>query len=106
MKNEILNNPYDYEREYIIHLLRNHVSYFKFVSTNLLKEIYYLAKHLFLGKDEILFDIGDDCDSIYIVLSGVLEIIITDSDDKYKRIMDLCGRGSIIGANFVLIDDK
>ena len=44
---------------------------------------------------------GDKCDSIYYIFQGVLDIVISDGYLHHK-VLDVLGKGSFIGMNFVL----
>ena len=48
-----------------------------------------------------IFDIGDASDCIYIVLLGTLEVGV--SDGKIYQELDMLGKGSIIGSNYILV---
>lgn len=44
---------------------------------------------------------GDKSDSIFYILQGVLDIVISDGYSNHK-VLDVLGKGSFIGMNFVL----
>lgn len=52
----------------------------------------------------MIFDVGELCDDIYIVLSGAVEIALTDNINY--EMMDMMGKGSVIGINNVLVKEK
>lgn len=53
---------------------------------------------------------GDECDSIYLVLSGVIEITLSNGHregrEHKEQHLDLLGRGSLIGMANILHGDK
>jgi len=57
-----------------------------------------------LHPNELLFDIGETCRDIFFVISGVVDIIITDNKGN-TEVLDVLGRDSVIGGNFVLIKE-
>ena len=52
--------------------------------------------------NEVLFEIGETCKNIYILISGMLDIFIMDNHGVEEH-LDILGRGSIIGTNFTLV---
>lgn len=70
----------------------------------LLREIYYRSEKEFLNIEQKIFGVGDSCDDIFIVISGVIEITL--SDGKKKQHLDMMGRGSIIGMSNILFGEK
>lgn len=66
-----------------------------------MKRIYYRAKKKFYIQGSKLFDIGDPSDSMYIVLLGTLEVIL--SDGNVHQQIDMLGSGSVLGSNYVLV---
>lgn len=71
------------------------------IPENTLKRIYYQSSADFHLQDEILFEIGDVCQSIYVVMQGAIEIIL--SDGNISQPLDILGRGSILGSNNVIL---
>jgi len=65
-----------------------------------LRELYYRSKQTYFDPGSTLFDIGEPCKDIFIILSGVCDIIISDGD-KNKAVLDIMGKGSVIGNNFI-----
>jgi len=101
MIEEILENPYDVDRDEFVKLCRTQINYFKKVDEDVLKQLYYRTTKKFVVSQGTLFDVGDKCNEIYIVLSGVFDIEITDGF-KLRTTLDLLGKGSIIGSNYIL----
>ena len=60
-----------------------------------------MSRQYFLKYDEKLFNLGDKCDDIFMILNGVIDIVLTDGFDRHQ-VLDICGRGSILGSNYVL----
>ena len=55
----------------------------------------------------MLFDIGQNCNAIYIILSGIVDIVIySDELGLKKRVLDSLGKGSVIGTNFILTREQ
>jgi signal-transduction protein with cAMP-binding, CBS, and nucleotidyltransferase domain len=53
--------------------------------------------------DEPIFKFGQTCDFIYIVMMGVVEVDLTDGRQEYM--LDILGRGSVIGLQSMLNED-
>ena len=49
----------------------------------------------------MLFDLGDYCEDIYMILSGVIDIVISDGSSN-RQVLDSLGRGSVLGMSFIL----
>ena len=75
------------------------------VDSKLVRQLFYGCAHHFYERDEKIFSLGEPCDNIIIVMSGVLDIIITDGRN-YEQTLDVLGPGSILGQNFVLKGEK
>lgn len=98
---QIIQNPHDSERENFVRLCRENIDYLQMADEDLLRQLYYRTKQGFVEPGQILFDVEDKCDEIIIILHGLIDIVI--SDGYYKcQILDILGKDSIIGANFVL----
>lgn len=101
MIENIIKNPFDQDREDFVQLCKENITFLKNFSTNELREVFYMCMHLFLNPAQVLFEAGDVCDAVYIVLSGTIDVEITDGFTKSRR-LDTLGPGSILGQNFVL----
>ena len=44
---------------------------------------------------EVIFDIGEICDNLFLIYQGVVSIEVTDQTQS--KILDIMGRGSVIG---------
>lgn len=97
----VLGNPFDLDRNYFVLKCRQDVHYFKDVPDDRLKRLYYEADTRTYELDQLIFEKGDPCEYIYIVVSGVLGIELTDGVSNFQHI-DYMGRGSILGANSVI----
>ena len=49
----------------------------------------------------MLFDVDEPCNEILIIMHGVIDVVISDGYQN-SQVLDILGKGSIIGANFVL----
>ena len=80
MIEEILWNPYDYQREKFVMSCRKHIPYLRNVEEHVLQKLYYQSELVSLESNQTLFDSEDICKQIYIVIHGVLDIVITDGE--------------------------
>lgn len=53
----------------------------------------------------MLFDIGETCNDIFIIMSGMVDIFIADNFGAEEH-LDVLGRGSILGINFILVKEQ
>lgn len=104
IRDEILWNPYDRLREHFIEMCRKHIPYLKNAEEDLLKRLYYQSRQQFLEPSQMLFECGDRCDSIYVVLNGVIDTVLTDGADNIQ-VLDIVGKGSVLGIDNVLTYD-
>jgi CRP-like cAMP-binding protein len=105
MIDQVLGNPYDDEREQFVDICKQSISYLKNADKDTLRQLFYRAKQQFYDSKQVLFDVGDACENIYFVLHGVIDIVISDGYQNHQ-VLDILGKGSIIGANFVLKKEK
>ena len=70
------------------------------MSKNDLREVFYQCQYQFLNRDEVLFEAGEICKAIYVVIVGTIDVELTDGDGLYHR-LDSLGPNSILGTNFV-----
>jgi len=52
-----------------------------------------------------LFDVGDTCKHVCIVLEGVVDIVISDGF-RNTTILDVLGKGSVLGQSYVISKEK
>ena len=52
-----------------------------------------------------MFEYGDTCKDIFIIMSGIVDIVITDGTAN-KQVLDVLGKGSVIGMNNILKAQK
>lgn len=71
---KIFDNPYDVDRNFFVQKCRDHIAFLKYLPERNLKKLYYGCSQIFYDYDDILFDYGDYCQCIYIVLSGMISI--------------------------------
>lgn len=81
---KLMNNPYDVDRNFFILLCQQHISYLKYMPELSLKKLYYKCKRVFYEHDQMLFEYGDACDCIHIILSGFISIELIN---KKKDVM-------------------
>lgn len=101
---QTIHNPYDAQRENFVKICQERISYLKKVDIDLLRQLYYMTKHKFYDNKEVLFEIGDECDSIFIIMQGIVDIVINDGFLLSER-LDSLGKGSILGMNNVLTSE-
>ena len=101
MIHKIITNPFDQGREDFVKLCKENIEFLKGFKSNDLRQLFYSCMHLFLNPAELLFDAGDVCEAVYIVLAGTVDIEITDGYSRQTR-LDTLGPGSILGQHFVI----
>lgn len=97
-------NPYDHDRDFFIQVCKREVEYFKKVSVEVLKELYYRSTHHFIEREEQMFGVGERCRNIFIVFRGVIETSISDGITK-SYFLDLLGRGSVFGQDNIITQE-
>ena len=70
----ILNNPYDIERNFFTLKFLESIPYFRNVNLIALRKLYYKSLFKFYEMDQVLFERGETCKNIYFVISGVISI--------------------------------
>lgn len=105
MIDDTMSNPYDTEREWFVQVCQQSIDFFRYIDDDVLRELYYSSKHRFCDSGQILFNVGDKCNEIIFIVSGMIDIIITDGTEVHMT-LDLLGRGSVIGANYILSQEK
>ena len=100
-----MSNPYDTEREWFVQVCQDSIDYFKYIDDDVLRELYYSAKHRYCDSGQSLFNVGDKCTEIIVIVAGMIDIIITDGKDVHMT-LDLLGKGSVIGSNYILSQEK
>lgn len=104
MIDDIMSNPFDTEREWFVEVCQDSIDYFRYIDDDVLRELYYSAKHRYCESGQTLFKVGDRCTEIIVVVSGAIDIVITDGETALT--LDLLGRGSVVGSNYILSHDK
>ena len=82
--------------------IKQNIPYLKGLNDTQLKILYYKSKRKFIEMDNKLFEYGDQCKHISIILSGMLCIEIVNNKKDVKQEIDILGRGSIIGQNNII----
>ena len=101
MMKQIVDNPYDLDRENFVELCKNKIQFMNKIDEKVIRELFYSCQYYFYSRDEVIFEVGSRCDGILIILNGHVNIQMTDGNN-YHKTLDQLGSGSIIGQNFVL----
>lgn len=67
--------------------------------------MFYYSKSRFVEYDQALFETGDESTELFFVMSGMISIIISDGKGR-QECLDILGKGSIIGFNSILTNEK
>jgi len=102
LENFVILNPFNYERDYFIDIAQRSIDFLKRVDQIGMRKIYMACNHLYLTDNEVIFNVGDICESIYIVVSGNIEIGLSNGTEYMT--MDFLGKGSVLGFNGVILD--
>ena len=65
-----------------------------------MKKLYYYSNEYFYEQGTTIFDLQEKCSGIYIITEGVVGIELTDG--VKSNVIDIMGRGSVIGIYGVL----
>ena len=68
-----------------------------------MKRLYYRTLHQFYEFDARLFDVKEVCRDIFIIIAGIVEISIPNG--LKETVIDVLGRGSVIGAHFMIKEE-
>lgn len=71
---KILRNPFDHERDFFVSQVRSAVSYLEAVPDEFLRHLYHRAPWKFYDFGQHVFQVGQACDRVYVVMSGVVEV--------------------------------
>lgn len=99
--NGIVNNPYDFDRDYFVQKCQFEIPIFQNLDVNFLKQLYYRCETNFYEQDQIIFEAFSKCGYLYIIMQGVVGIELLDKDEQ-PYLIDIMGRGSIMGLNNVI----
>ena len=100
-KDQVIQNPFDSEREMFVKLSKQSVEFLKDADDDMLRQLFYRSEQSFYDIGQVIFDVGDKCECIYYILQGVVDIVISDGYANSK-VLDVLGKGSFIGSNHVL----
>lgn len=78
--NSIIKNPYDIDRDFFLTFCVPKIPYLRHMPIELSSQIYYRSKQIQYKQDEIVFHQDEKVTNIYIVLSGIVEIELTDKN--------------------------
>lgn len=76
----ILRNPFDIDRDFFLTFCAPKIPYFQHMPLEFLSEIYYRSKQVQYKQDETIFERDQKCTTIYFVMSGIVEIELTDEN--------------------------
>ena len=66
--------------------------------------MYYKTYVQWYGPTQKLFEAGERCNCLYIILNGVIDIQISDGEET--QVIDSLGKGSVIGINYLIKKEK
>lgn len=89
-----MKNPYDCERDYFVEMCRRSVDYMKKLDEIALRQIYMKSTHKYFEFGETIFDVGQKCHDLMLILSGWVEIGLTDGKNYMQ--LDYLSRGSFL----------
>lgn len=72
---------------------------------DILKKLYHNSKKYYVKPNQLLFEIGETTGNVYIILSGMIDIVISDGQSS-SQVLDILGPGSVIGMKLVLKNEK
>ena len=98
--NSVLKDPFDEDRDYACNLFKKRIPYLRKMDEHFLKLLYYKSSEYYYAIHEQIFRWDEQCEFIYIVTQGVVSIDLTNGTNS--EILDLLGRGSIIGIHNIL----
>lgn len=105
MQQTIMKNPYDLDRNYFVLKVRQSIPYFKDVSEENLKKIFFDSETKIYEMEQHVFKRNQRCEFILIVMQGVLAIELETCSEHVTQ-LDLLGRGSVIGSHSILSGAK
>ena len=83
-----------------MNVIAKRVTYLAHQSEQVLKNLYFMSEFEMYEIDEEIFSFGQDSNSLLIIMQGVVEIDLTNGIES--KMLDLLGRGSVIGVCNVL----
>ena len=99
-----VKDPFDEERDFVVSVLKEMVPYLRKMDESFLKQLYYRSNEYFFEINEAVFKWDEFADYFVIVTQGIVSIDITDGVNS--GVLDLLGRGSVIGLHNALIDNE
>lgn len=101
LENFVLQNPYDLERDYFIEIIQRSIEFFKRLDYMAMRKIYMESQHVYFEQYKVIFNVGDVCEYIYIIMFGNVEIGLFNG--VHYMTMDQLGRGSVLGFTGVVM---
>lgn len=102
---QIIHNPYDFEREEFVKLCQNNIEFLREADQDVIRQLFYRTKSKFFEQGQQLFEVGQPCTEFFIIQKGNIDIILSDGYDQHA-VLDTVGKGSIIGPNMILKQEK
>jgi hypothetical protein len=93
----IISNPFDMDLNYFLEICRKRIPYLVNQPDNLLRQLFFSGEFKMYEVDEPIFKANERCKDLIIIMQGVVEIDMTDG--LQNVLMDLLGKGSVIGVN-------
>ena len=94
------NNSHDPDRDFFLEVCRTRIPYLAPMPERFLKELYYRSSMCFYEMESKLFSYGSRCRYISIIYNGTVVIDLYDGSELH--FLDIMGRGSVLGATFVV----
>ena len=79
----VIANPYDTDREDFVDLCLTKIPFFQEFDKNWLRIMFYQCQHDFVSPDQVLFNAGDLCEDIIFILTGCLDVELTDGENLF-----------------------
>lgn len=86
-------------------LCQSNIEFLHDADQDILRQLFYRARQKFFEPGQNVFTIGQQCTEIMVLQSGVIDIVLSDGYTNHET-LDSIGKGSIIGANMVLKQEK
>ena len=78
MTDEVIWNPYDTMRDSFLGFCREKIPYLANAGEITLRKLYYRSVQRLYGPMQNLFEAGEQCSCIFVILSGCIDIVIQD----------------------------
>lgn len=98
MEINITKNYQDKWRNFTKRVLRNIEFLTKSVPDRVIEEISYKLDLISVAKHDYLFKAGNNCENIYIICKGRMELLVTNQDSNNESYLDTIYSGCSIGS--------